>query len=90
MDGAIRNQEKYCKTPVIRVLEIFALLASSMKKQKTSTQKMECELRVSERLTFNAKITSTQLVCVDATIYRHFTVINIVIGLLCITHILIL
>ena len=46
----------YCKTPIIRMLEIFPLFASSKK-----TRKIGSELCVSERLTFDRKITSAQI-----------------------------
>ena len=56
-------------------MEIFTLFMSSKKTRKTGS-----ELRVSERLTFDAKITSTRIALLDDTAkfhtanYRRFTV----------------
>ena len=58
------KSSRYCKTPIIRVLEIFTLENAKI----TSTRKIGSELHVSERLKFDMKITSTRTAWLDDSV----------------------
>ena len=81
LDTSHPSPQKYTvKTLIIRVLEIRVFKENA---KIRSMPKMGSELRVSERLTFGEKITSTRIAWLDdsakisrrALYYRHFTVL---------------